>query len=367
MPGLEGKRFGPYTLQALLGQGGMSEVYLAFDERHRCEVAVKILSGNNPEYLERFRREAEAVDTLHHPHILPAYDYDDCDPWHYLVMPYVSGGTLRGRLTRGPLAPADAGRILDQIASALQYAHDHGILHRDIKPSNILFENRQHAYLADFGLAKILDDSLEITHTGTLMGTPEFMAPDLANGPATSLSDVYALGLVLYQMVTGHLPFLGSNSIEVYWKQLRELPLPPSHHNPALTLAIDRVVLRSLAKDPQRRYQSALALAEAYQLALQEVQMGNDEDILEVEISEIDEIVREGSATATRTDEIPISNSPLSGQEYLKRKNKRRRFVRVTDYALVQESKLRRIGTSGHAIQLARAREARLRGRRRKP
>lgn len=268
MTGLEGTILGRYYILERLGQGGMSEVYLAYDELMNRNVAVKVVSSSHADYLERFRREAEAIGRLNHDHILPAFDYGDQDPWHYLVMPYIAEETLRERMLDGPLNLEYAAELLLQIASALQYAHDSGIVHRDIKPSNILMRDDHHIYLADFGLAKSVDGIDNITQTGALLGTPEYMAPDLTQGPATTSSDVYALGVLLYQMVTGRLPFVGETPIATYWKQVHEQPQPPSTHNPALSRAIDHVVLKALEKEPQRRFQSAMALAEAYQHAL---------------------------------------------------------------------------------------------------
>jgi serine/threonine protein kinase len=186
MAGLEGMAFGPYHLKQLLGRGGMADVYLAYDEAMDRDVAIKVMSENSIGSLERFRREAEAIDKLCHEHILSVFDYDE-EPWHYLVMHYAPGGTLSDLLQTAPLTPEDAGEILDQIASALQCAHDHGVIHRDIKPSNILLRDPHYVYLADFGVAKMLSSKGEITQTGTLMGTPEYMAPDLAEGPATPI------------------------------------------------------------------------------------------------------------------------------------------------------------------------------------
>ncbi|HEV2653561.1 MAG TPA: serine/threonine-protein kinase, partial [Ktedonobacteraceae bacterium] len=235
MPGLEGTTLDHYQIQRRLGRGGMAEVYLAHDTETNQEVAIKILAGSQTAYLERFRREAEAIDKLHHEHILPAFDYGDAEPWHYLVMPYVPEGTLRDLMQKGPLALEDVADLLDQIASALQFAHDNGIIHRDIKPSNILLQDDHYIYLADFGLAKTLEGSSELTQTGVLLGTPEYMAPDLADGPATTSSDIYALGVLLYQMVAGRVPFVAETPVAVYWKQIREQPEPPSHINPELT------------------------------------------------------------------------------------------------------------------------------------
>lgn len=289
MPGLEGTALGPYRLQQRLGRGGMSEVYLAYDEIMHREVAIKVVSSSHADYLERFHREAKAISMLYHDHILPAFDYGDQEPWHYLVMPYIAHGTLRNRLERGPLTLEEAGEMLAQIADALQYAHDGGIIHRDIKPSNILLRDDHYAYLADFGLAKVLEGTSDLTLSGTLMGTPEYMAPELSEGPATTSSDIYALAIILYQMVTGRVPFTANTPVAVYWKQLREQPVPPSHLNPAIPSAIERVILRALDKDPHQRFQSARALAQAYLEALEASHMDQvDEmpslyDMIEIE------------------------------------------------------------------------------------
>ncbi|GAC1646085.1 MAG: hypothetical protein NVS4B12_12710 [Ktedonobacteraceae bacterium] len=267
MPGLEGTSLGRYQLLGRLGRGGMSEVYLAYDERMNRNVALKVVSSSQSDYLERFHREAEAISSLHHPHILPAYDYGDQEPWHYLVMPNIEHGTLRHRLEHGALSLEDAGEMLSQIASALQMAHDSGIVHRDIKPSNILLRDDHYAYLADFGLAKAMEGGSELTQTGALLGTPEYMAPDLADGPATTSSDIYALGVLLYQMVAGRVPFTGETPVSIYMKHVREQPLPPSFYNPKVPHSIDQVVLRALEKDPRRRYQFAQELADAFEQA----------------------------------------------------------------------------------------------------
>lgn len=268
MAGLEGFTLGRYYLLERLGSGGMSDVYLAHDDLMNRDVAVKVVSSTHSDYLERFHREAEAIGRLNHDHILPAFDYGDQDPWHYLVMPYIPNATLREVLEEGPLDLEYAGELFTQVASALQFAHDSGIIHRDIKPSNILMRDSHHVYLADFGLAKALDGGNELTQTGALLGTPEYMAPDLSDGPATTSSDIYALGILLYQMITGRVPFVGDTPIATYWKQVNELPVPPSTWNSAISRAIDLVVLKVLEKDPRRRFQSAMELADVYQRAL---------------------------------------------------------------------------------------------------
>ena len=268
MPGLTGTSLGRYIIQERLGRGGMSEVYLAYDERMHRNVAIKVVSSIHADYMERFQREAEAIGMLEHAHILPAYDYGEQEPWHYMVMPYIEHGTLRDRLLEGPLSLEEAGILFEQVANALQYAHDQGIVHRDIKPSNILLRDDHYAYLSDFGLAKSLEGGSTITQTGNLLGTPEYMAPELSEGPATTSSDLYALGILLYQMVAGQVPFTGETPIAVYWKQIRDKPTPPSQINPAIPRSIERVILRALEKQPSHRYQTANELAQAYINAL---------------------------------------------------------------------------------------------------
>ncbi len=269
MQGLVGNNLGRYRLQRLLGHGGMSEVYLAYDERMHRDVAIKVLSSSHADYIERFQREAGAIGNLHHNHILPAFDYGSQEPWHYLVMPYIEHESLSERLERGPLTLEEAGEMLSQIASGLQYAHEHGIVHRDIKPSNILLRDDHYAYLADFGLAKALNGADGVTRTGVLLGTPEYMAPELADGPASMSSDLYALGITLYEMVTGSLPFTGDSSLAVYLRQLHEPPIPPTRLNPAIPHEVEQVILRALDKDPRRRFQTPQRLAQAYLQALQ--------------------------------------------------------------------------------------------------
>ena len=268
MHGLEGTKLGRYRLQSRLGHGGMSEVYLAYDELMHRDVAIKVVTSSHADYIERFQREAAAIGNLHHNHILPAFDYGEQAPWHYLVMPYIDHESLGERLERGPLTLEDAGEMLSQIASGLQYAHEHGIVHRDIKPSNILLRDDHHAYLADFGLAKAVDGTGNVTQTGVLLGTPEFMAPELADGPASKSSDIYALGILLYQIVTGQLPFTGDTALTVYLKQMHEQPIPPSRLNPAIPREVEQVILRALDKDPRRRFQTPNDLTQAYLQAL---------------------------------------------------------------------------------------------------
>ena len=307
MHGLEGTKLGRYRLLSRLGHGGMSEVYLAYDELMHRAVAIKVVSGSHEDYIERFQREAEAIGNLHHNHILPAFDYGEQAPWRYLVIPYIEHGSLSERLKRGPLTLEDAGEMLSQIASGLQHAHEHGIVHRDIKPSNILLRDDHHAYLADFGLAKAVDGTGNVTQTGVLLGTPEFMAPELADGPVTKSSDLYALGILLYQMVTGRLPFTGDTALTVYLKQMHEQPIPPSRLNPAIPHEVEQVILRALDKDPRRRFQTPNDLAQAYLQALNAqdiVSSWTPAPLVEIVLSDSGELPPLYNLTSGTSDEL---------------------------------------------------------------
>ena len=254
-----------YQLEHLLARGGMSVVYLARDIQTDQQVAIKLVHASEHDYYERFQREANTLASLENEHILPIFDYGAYDSWFYMTMPYIEHGSLRDRLAKGPLSLQEAETLLIQLVDAVQYAHEHGILHRDIKPSNILLRDGKHVYLADFGLVKHIEEMSDLTQTNCMIGTPEYMAPELAEHPATASSDIYALGVVSYFMLTGHVPFKSNTPLGVYWKHLHEQPIAPSVYNQALPLSTDQVILRALAKDPERRYQSAKSFLEAYQ------------------------------------------------------------------------------------------------------
>jgi serine/threonine protein kinase len=257
-----------YCLQRRIARGGMSHVYLAQDIFTEQLVALKLVDKNQSEHYERLQREIRTLSDLTHNHILPTLDYGPYHSWYYLVTPYIEHGTLRERLARGPLTIKEAGSILEQVTSALQFAHDHGVIHRDIKPSNILLRNGDHVYLTDFGLVKLLDEASDITQTGCMPGTPAYVAPELIEHDATPKSDIYALGIVLYQMLTGHVPFKSTTPIGAYWKHLSVSPQPPSVYNPAIPPAIDAVVLHALEKNPEHRFARADEFAQSYRQAL---------------------------------------------------------------------------------------------------
>jgi serine/threonine protein kinase len=270
MKGLEGTTLGRYELRRCVARGGMSEVYLGYDRYVRRRIAVKVLYGSDELFVRRFEREALAIGTLSHDHILPLYDFGQQRPWYYLVMPYVEGGTLRDYLLRKQwLSLEEAGHFLEQIASALQHAHDHGVVHRDVKPSNILLRPDGHVYLADFGLARAKMEAESYHQGGNIVGTPEYMAPEQSNGFNDYRSDIYSLGIILYQMLTGQVPFSGDSPVTVSLKHMQTQPQPPSQINSKIPSSIEEVMLKALAKEPDERYQEASAFSFAYRKSFQ--------------------------------------------------------------------------------------------------
>ena len=284
---LLGHALGNCVLQRLLGRGGMGAVYLAQQARPRRQVAVKVLMPGilmetrpRAEFLTRFRREADAVAALDHINIMPVYEYGEQDDFAYIVMPYATGGTLRSRLEqKGKLSLDETLSIVEQAASALDCAHAQGIIHRDLKPVNILFHADGRVLLADFGLAKILKDVSELgvdgtpatalTSTGAIVGTPEYLSPEQGTGhPVDYRSDVYSLGVVLFHMLTGRVPFTGNSPVAVAIKHTLENPPIPSHINPAIPYSVDAVILKALEKKPEQRYASAGEMARALRVAI---------------------------------------------------------------------------------------------------
>ncbi|MDQ6659445.1 MAG: protein kinase, partial [Chloroflexota bacterium] len=306
MKGIEGLTLGRYELRRRAAQGGMAEVYIAYDRRVKRQVAIKVLYGRDENFIRRFEREALSVGALSHDHILPLYDFGEQRPWYYLVMPYVEGGTLREYLLkRKRLTLEETASFLDQIASALQHAHDHGVIHRDVKPSNILLRPDGYAYLVDFGLAKAMIGAETLTSEGAMVGTPEYMAPEQSNGKNDYRSDIYSLGVIAYQMLTGGVPFTAESPVAISLKHIQTLPTPPRKLNNSIPESVEAVILKALAKKPEERYQEAQELAAAYWKALQKEQSpireyealvtSSEESVSEVE--EEPQVVEMGSST----------------------------------------------------------------------
>jgi eukaryotic-like serine/threonine-protein kinase len=256
-----------YDVVRPLGSGGMGEVYLARDRVLGRDVALKVLRkqyAGDDEFAERFKREAMSAASLSHPNIIQVYDRGETEEGaSYIAMEYVPGGTLKERILReGPLEAADAAGIGAQVAEALGAAHDRGMVHRDIKPQNVLLAARGGAKVADFGIARA-GSSATISRTGSVMGTAGYMSPEQALGkPATPKSDLYSLGVVLYEALTGELPYTADNPIAVSMKHVNEPLRPPVQRNPRIPEGMNALVTKLLAKDPEDRYADADELAD---------------------------------------------------------------------------------------------------------
>lgn len=278
---LIGKALGTCTLQKLVGQGGMGAVYLAQQSRPRRQVAVKVLlpitqlnANQLAAFLERFRRETDAAASLEHPNIMPVHEYGEQAGIAYLVMPYVSGGTLRDELEReGPLTLQKTMDYLDQLSAALDFAHEHGVIHRDIKPANIMVTNEGRLILSDFGLVKIVAagqaPQVRLTGAGAPIGTPDYMAPEQVIGEEVDTrADLYSLGVILFQMLTGTTPFQGETPMQIAAQHLQIPPPSPQMLRPDLPIAAEQVVLRAMAKRPGDRFMRAEEMARAFRNAL---------------------------------------------------------------------------------------------------
>jgi eukaryotic-like serine/threonine-protein kinase len=255
---------GRYRILRKLGSGGMANVYLAEDEELGRRVAIKILNdryANDELFIERFRREAKSAAALSHPNIVSIYDRGQAEGTYYIAMEVIEGRSLKELiLTRGPLPIAQAIAFTLEILDALRFAHRHGIIHRDVKPHNILIGG-ERLKVTDFGIARA--GASQMTEAGSIMGTAQYLSPEQARGsPVTASSDLYSVGIVLYEMLTGKVPFSGDSAIEIAMKHLNELPKPPSKIRPEIPSELDHVVLRALAKAPEDRYQTAEEFAD---------------------------------------------------------------------------------------------------------
>jgi len=270
-----GDTIGPYRIVDQIGQGGMATVFKAYHPNLDRYVAFKVLHPaftEDPNFLERFKREAQIVARLEHPAIIPIFDYADIGGQPYLVMKFVEGETLKARMKRQPLTLAETIRILEVVADALNYAHAQGILHRDIKPSNIMLDKNGTPYIADFGLARIAQAGESTLSQDMMLGTPQYISPEQAQGlrdlgPST---DIYSLGVVLYEIVVGRVPFNADTPYAIVHDHIYK-PLPmPSRINPEVPPAVERVLLKALAKNPQDRYATATDMVAAFRQAVEE-------------------------------------------------------------------------------------------------
>lgn len=278
MASLEGQTLGQYKVIEQMGSGGMATVYKAYHPRLDRYVAIKMLHEafqEDKNFLARFEREAQIVARLEHPHIVPVFDFDEYHGRPYLVMKYVEGRTLKAELDSAPPTLADILSIMTPVADALDYAHRQGVLHRDIKPSNIIIDTTAAAYVTDFGLARMaqLGDST-LSHD-VLLGTPHYISPEQAMGnrDLDSRTDLYSLGVVLFELVVGRVPFSADTPFAVIHDQIYR-PLPkPSSINPEITAAVDAVLEKALAKAPAERYTTATEMIDAFRRAVEQSNM----------------------------------------------------------------------------------------------
>jgi serine/threonine-protein kinase len=260
--------FGDYELLKEIGRGGQGVVYRARQKSLNRTVAVKVIGLGHwatEAHLKRFRREAEAAASLEHPCIVPIYEVGERDGSCYFSMKLVEGGQLDDVVRREPITIRRAVELIAKVARIVHYAHEHHILHRDIKPGNILLDQKGEPHLTDFGLARLVETESTVTRTMEVLGTPSYMAPEQAvgnNAQLTSATDVYGLGAVLYQLLTGHPPFAGGTTYETIRLVLDTEPRQPRLWSPKVDRDVSTICLKCLEKDPKRRYASALALAE---------------------------------------------------------------------------------------------------------
>jgi serine/threonine protein kinase len=265
-----------YELQELVGTGGMSSVYRAHDRLLERDVAIKVLHEQftaDGEYVERFRREARAVAQLSHPNIVTVIDRGEQDDRQFIVFEYVDGENLKALVAReGPLPEREAIELALQVARALGFAHEQGLVHRDVKPQNVLLNDGHEAKVTDFGIARSLDVQGGLTQTGTVMGTSDYIAPEQARGSRVDAqSDIYSLGTVLYELLTGEVPFAGDNFVAVAMQHINQPPPSVRERRPELSPCVDEVVQRAMAKEPRDRFRSMEELCGALNDCLAEL------------------------------------------------------------------------------------------------
>src|SRR6202521_2763079 len=251
---------GRYKIVRKLGTGGMANVYLAEDQELGRRVAIKILNdrhAGDEQFVERFRREAKNAAALSHPNIVSIYDRGEAEGTYYIAMEYLDGRSLKELIVqRGPAPVTVSVEYARQILSALRFAHRHGIVHRDIKPHNVLVDAEGRVKVTDFGIARA--GVSQMTEAGSIVGTAQYLSPEQARGAdVDQRSDLYSLGIVIYEMLTGKVPFTGDAPVEIAMKHLNAVPEPPSKLRPEIPHDLDAIVMRALAKEPDQRYASA--------------------------------------------------------------------------------------------------------------
>ena len=297
-----GQMLGPYRIINQIGRGGMATVYKAYQPSVDRYVAIKVLPSQlaeSREFATRFQQEARIIAKLEHPHILPVFDYGESDGVAYFVMRYMDAGTLKEKMIEGrPLPLQDIDRLFTQLADALNYAHSRGIVHRDLKPANVLIDSHGNVFLTDFGIAKLLESaSPRLTQTDAIMGTPAYISPEQAQGQTVDQrSDIYSLGIILYEMVTGSVPFTAETPLAVLIKHISDPLPPPSLVKPDIRPAIEQVILKALSKDPRDRFSTAAEFVAAWERALQTVGR----------VSELTTVPPAGTTPSPQTGQKPV-------------------------------------------------------------
>ncbi|MEP7289416.1 MAG: serine/threonine-protein kinase [Chloroflexota bacterium] len=275
---LTGVEIGGFVIGPHLAEGGMGSVYQAFQPGSNGPLAIKVMLpefSEDAELRERFEREASLMQSLNHPHIMPVFAAGEQNGMLYFVMPFVRGPSLYELLGRRRFSPMTAWQILNPVAQALGYAHSRGVVHRDIKPGNILIESRKpkgnHVYLVDFGLSKVVG-AATLTRTGIALGTPHYMAPEqVLSKPFTPLSDLYTLGVLMYEVLLGQLPFNALKPQDIAFMHVHDLPPTPRSLRPDFPKPLEPILLQALAKDPKDRFASADEFRLAYAQAVQRI------------------------------------------------------------------------------------------------
>ncbi|MCB0209023.1 MAG: protein kinase [Anaerolineae bacterium] len=301
-----------YEIREEIGRGGMATVFRAFDPHFQRDVALKVIPReflHDPSFRIRFQREAKTIAVLEHPAIVPVYDVGEEEGQPFLVMRYLPGGSLGDRLKQGQLPFAEVTRIVERLAPALDEAHKLGIIHRDLKPDNILFDQRNNPFLTDFGIAKLTEERTNLTTGGLIIGTPAYMSPEQANGEKIDgRSDIYALGVIVFQMLTGQLPFEASTPLGIIMKHITQ-PVPQILDvEPDLPPGCNLIIQKTLAKNPTDRFGSAAALAEA----LRQAPTLSPDMLLQAKKKRTKSKIRrlDSKEIATKTDEIK-TDSPV--------------------------------------------------------
>ena len=300
-----GEKIGPYRIVESIGQGGMATVYKAYHARLDRYVAIKVLHPalkQDPSFLERFQREARLIARLEHPNIVPVYDFSEYKGNPYLVMRFIEGKTLKARLKEGPLSLVQTAQIVQSVGSALSYAHKEGILHRDIKPSNIMLAKDGNIYLADFGLARMVQSSESTISRDMIVGTPHYVSPEQARGDSEldARTDIYSLGVVIYELVVGKVPFTADTPYAIVHDHIYT-PLPmPREVNPDVPESIERVLFKALAKKPEERYSTVDEMVAAFLDAVEKADIGEAEPLPRTEPTFPRSVLPDGAAGPTQ-------------------------------------------------------------------